>query len=239
MKVQVLQHVPFEGVGSIEAWFGARRAEVGWTRFHEPASALPDPREPDLVIAMGGPMSVNDEAALPWLADEKRFLREAIGAGAAVLGVCLGAQLIASALGARVRRNPEKEIGWFEVRAAPAADGFAFPERFLAFHWHGETFELPSGAHRLASSEACLNQAFQLGRNVIGVQFHLETTPAGLDAMIDAGRGELVEAAHVQGEAVLRAAPAAAYRSTNAVMADLLDYLTGRAGPGGAPARPG
>ena len=239
MRVQVLEHVSFEGVGSIEGWLRARGADVRYTRFHEAEHALPDARGLDLVIAMGGPMSVNDEATLPWLKAEKQFLRDAIGAGVAVLGVCLGAQLVASALGARVQRNARKEIGWFDVRATPAPDAFRFPDRLLAFHWHGETFELPPGARRLASSDACLNQAFQLGTNVVGVQFHLETTPQSLDAMIGADRRELVEAAFVQSEAALRAVPASAYRRINEVMVELLDYLTRREprAAGEAPAR--
>lgn len=229
MRVQVLEHVTFEGVGSIEGWLRARGADVRYTRFHEPGHALPDARELDLVIAMGGPMSVNDEATLPWLKAEKQFLRDAIAADVAVLGVCLGAQLIASALGARVQPNARKEIGWFDVRATPAPDTFRFPDRLSAFHWHGETFEVPPGAQRLASSVACPNQAFQLGTNVVGVQFHLETTPQSLDAMIGADRSELVEAAFVQPEAAIRAVPASAYRRINDVMVELLDYLTRRA----------
>lgn len=241
MRVQVLEHVPFEGVGSIEGWLRARGADVRYTRFHEAGHALPEARGLDLVIAMGGPMSVNDEATLPWLKAEKQFLRDAIGAGVAALGVCLGAQLIASALGARVRRNREKEIGWYDVRSTPQADAFRFPERLLAFHWHGETFELPRGARRLAESDACRNQAFQLGTNVVGVQFHLETTPESLDAMFGGDRHELVEAAYVQGEAAIRAAPASAYRRINEVMVELLDYLTRpqRRAAGGAPASAG
>lgn len=238
MRVQVLEHVPFEGLGSIEGWLESRGADVRFTRFHEPGHALPGVRGLDLVIAMGGPMSVNDEAALPWLKAEKQFLRDAIGAGVAVLGVCLGAQLIASALGARVRTNARKEIGWFDVRSTPAPDAFRFPDRLLAFHWHGETFELPPGAVRLASSDGCLNQAFQLGANVVGVQFHLETTPQSLAAMIDADSSELVEAAFVQSEAAIRAVLASACRRTNDVMVELLDYLTRpqRRAAGDAPA---
>lgn len=230
MRVQVLEHVPFEGVGSIEGWLRARDADVRYTRFHEPGHALPDARGLDLVIAMGGPMSVNDEAALPWLKAEKQFLRDAIGAGVAVLGVCLGAQLVASALGARVQPNAQKEIGWFDVRATPAPDAFRFPDRLLAFHWHGETFELPPGARRLASSDACLNQAFQLGTNVVGVQFHLETTADSLDAIVSAGRDELVEARYVQSEATIRAVRPDVYAGTNALMSELLNHVT-RAAP--------
>ena len=226
MRVQVLQHVPFEGIGSIDAWLSSRGAAVGYTRFFEPSPALPDVRGLDLAIVMGGPMSVNDEAALPWLVAEKAFVRDAIRAGVAMVGVCLGAQLIASALGARVFPNRQREIGWFELRGEAGDDTFRFPERFMAFHWHGETFDLPPGARRLASSVACENQAFQLGSNVVGVQFHLETTPDSLDAIASACRNELVEARFVQSEATIRAAQPEAYAEINALMSELLGYVT-------------
>lgn len=226
MKAHVLQHVPFEGIGSMADWLSQRNATVGWTRFFEPAAALPDPAGLDLVIVMGGPMSVNDETQLPWLKAEKAFVRDAIRAGVPTLGVCLGAQLIASALGASVTRNPVKEIGWFEVTATPIDGGFRFPDRFTAFHWHGETFALPAGARRLAASAACENQAFQVGDRVVGVQFHLETTPHSLDEIVGACRAELVPARFVQAEAQLRADAPRHFAPVNALMGALLDYLT-------------
>src|SRR3972149_6617118 len=100
MKVHVLQHVPFEGIGSMASWLSARQASVTYTRFYE-SPMLPDPKSLDLVIVMGGPMSVNDETELPWLKHEKEFVRQAIWHGLSVGGICLGAQLIAAALGAR------------------------------------------------------------------------------------------------------------------------------------------
>ena len=226
MKVHVLQHVAFEGLGSIEDWLHARDAAVDYTRFHV-SPALPAVDGVDLVIAMGGPMSVNDEAALPWLREEKRFIRAAIERGLPVLGICLGAQLIANALGARVHPGPHKEIGWYDIAGTPAGEGcLRFPERCEVFHWHGETFELPPGALRLARSAACENQAFQVGRNVIGLQFHLETTPASAESIIANCRDELIEAPYVQTEAALRAAPPQSYARINALMNEVLDYLT-------------
>jgi GMP synthase-like glutamine amidotransferase len=179
MRAHVFQHVAFEGRGSIERWLEEQRASVGHTRFYESAT-LPAVNDIDLLIVMGGPMSANDERTLPWLAGEKRFIRQAIDSGKAVVGICLGAQLIASALGARVYPGKEKEVGWFPVSAVPAGDArarFAFPAEALVFHWHGETFDLPAGAIHLARSLACENQAFQIGDRVVGLQFHLETTP--------------------------------------------------------------
>ena len=228
MHVHVLQHVPFEGLGSIEAWLRQKRASISWTRFFE-ADILPPLDTVDLIIALGGPMSVNDESELPWLVDEKRFIAAAIELGKPVLGICLGAQLIANALGSRVTPGPKKEIGWFPVRAEMSAAGsFAFPTSTLAFHWHGETFDLPPRALHLASSEACRHQAFQVGKRVLALQFHLETTPESVDALIAHCGNELVAQRFVQTEAALRGVPTSSYEGINTLMADVLEYLTRR-----------
>jgi GMP synthase-like glutamine amidotransferase len=226
MRVHVLQHVPFEGLGSIAAWLEERNASLTFTRFHE-AGRLPRIDSTDFVIALGGPMSVNDEVALPWLRPEKDFLAAAISADKSVLGICLGAQLIASALGARVFPGSCREIGWFPVFAEPAPPGtLAFPASINVFHWHGETFDLPEGAVLLASSPGCRHQAFQIGRRALGLQFHLETTPESAATMIENCRSELVRQRYVQTEEELRSAPAGAYRDINALMTRILEYLT-------------
>jgi GMP synthase-like glutamine amidotransferase len=233
MQAHFFQHVPFEGLGSIGAWLEARRAVVTATRFFA-GDAPPEADGIDLLIVMGGPMSVNDEGLHPWLIAEKRFIAQAIRGGKAVLGICLGAQLIAAALGARVYPNGEKEIGWFPLHSprtpeavrAEADPVFRFPEEFLAFHWHGETFDLPSGAVRLARSGACLNQAFQYGRRVVGLQFHLEMTPQAVREIVDGGRDELVPGRSVQPEAGILSAPSERYAENNRLMADLLSFLT-------------
>lgn len=227
MNVHILQHVPWEGLGSIRSWLAARRATVHWTRFYE-SPRLPEIADLDLVIALGGPMSVNDEAVLPWLTDEKRFVAEAIRAGTSVLGVCLGAQLIASALGARVYPARHKEIGWFDIeRTSESGSLFRLPKTVTVFHWHGETFDLPPGAVHLARSAACENQAFQIDTSVIGLQFHLETTPESADAIIAHGRDELVEGTFVQPEADMRRVPAGSYVRINGLMDEVLTYLNG------------
>lgn len=154
MKVHVLQHVPFEDIGSMSGWLVENGADINYTRFFVDPT-LPELSGQDLIIAMGGPMSANDESALPWLRPEKQFIRDVVAQGIPVLGVCLGAQLIAAALGARVYGNAEKEIGWRQVDGTDdTTDSFRFPEKFTAFHWHGETFDLPSGAVRPASNAA-------------------------------------------------------------------------------------
>ena len=226
MNVHIFQHVAFEGIGSMQSWLEAKNASVNTTHFYKPNAALPALDDLDLLIVMGGPMSVNDEAKLPWLIAEKAFIRQAIAHGTAVLGVCLGAQLIASALGAKVYAGKQKEIGWFNIEAVPLdCEAFRFPGCAKVFHWHGETFDLPSGAIRLAQSAACENQAFQIGRNAIGLQFHLETTPESAESIITHCRDELTHAPYIQSEAALRAAPRENYTAINKLMFEVLDYL--------------
>ena len=154
MHAHYFQHVPFEGLGSIEPWLESNGYELTNTRFFESAD-LPDPKAIDLLVVMGGPMSVNDEDKFPWLALEKQFVREIIESGKRVVGICLGAQIIANAMGAKVFHNPGKEIGWFPIHTVASiyASVFNFPPSETVFHWHGETFDLPPGARRLAKSE--------------------------------------------------------------------------------------
>lgn len=230
MRAHTLQHVPFEGLGSIAPWLAAAGYDVTSTRFYQSAE-LPDVNEIDLLVVMGGPMSVNDEDQYPWLAAEKRFIRAAVQAGKPVLGVCLGAQLLASAAGARVFANLQKEIGWFPVQGIAGVDGhFRFPPSATVFHWHGETFDLPAGAVRLAHSDACPNQAFQLGSSVIGLQFHLETTPDSARQLVDNCRDELIPAKYVQSEEQILAAGEETYQPINRLMGEVLAYLTARTG---------
>jgi GMP synthase-like glutamine amidotransferase len=226
MRVHVLQHVPFEGLGSIAAWLEARKATILWTRFFE-APKLPAPDSVDMNIILGGPMSVNDEKELSWLVQEKQYIRDSIARGIPILGICLGAQLIAGAMGARIYKNPVKEIGWFPIHAVPATDGgLHLPQECIAFHWHGETFDLPAGAVHLAESEACRNQAFQLNRNVIGLQFHLETTVQSAAALLENCRDELVAGPYIQSEKELRSVPHSSYQAIHSVMNEVLSYLT-------------
>ena len=226
MNVHVFQHVAFEGLGSIASWLDAHGMVTTRTRFYR-NDPLPALDTVDMLIAVGGPMSANDEASLPWLVGERQFVRDAVARDIPVLGVCLGAQLIASALGARVFRSAVKEIGWLPIHGLPAPKPlFRFPSECLVFHWHGETFDLPEDAVRLAESASCANQAFQLKNNVIGLQFHLETTVESAQSLVEHCRDELVPGPYVQCEQELRAIPASTYHVANALMGDVLAYLT-------------
>ncbi len=149
-------------------------------------------------------MGVHDEHKHHWLKAEKRFIGEMIDAGKRVLGICLGAQLIAEVMGAQVYKNTSREIGWFPVARSDSAllsgIGRALPERFYAFHWHGDTFDIPDGAVRIAESEACRNQGFVYDNRVVGLQFHLEATPDSVRMLLDNCREDLDGSRFVQSE---------------------------------------
>jgi GMP synthase-like glutamine amidotransferase len=227
MKAHILQHVPFEDIGSIASWLRLRDSRISYTRLFE-NQYFPSLENVGLMVVLGGPMSANDESVFPWLQREKVFIRDAIQRGIPMIGICLGAQLIANALGAPVYPNVHKEIGWFQVLAASCGkDVFQFPQKLLAFHWHGETFDLPAGAIRLAKSEGCENQAFQICRHVLGLQFHLETTPESIKGLVENCRSELVPGPFIQTEQQLLQAPAETYREINGIMGELLSYVTG------------
>ena len=209
LRLHYLQHVPFEGLGRIRPWAQATGAAITATRFYQ-GHSLPALDAFDLLVIMGGPMSIDDTDQYPWLVSEKRFIREAVTADKAILGICLGAQLVADALGAPVYPNDHREIGWFDIERTQSAAGHAIgdclPPRIKVFHWHGDTFDLPAGALPLARSAACRNQGFAVGDRVVGLQFHLETTPESLQALIANGRDDLKPGPYVQSPDAMRAA---------------------------------
>lgn len=177
MRVLILQHIACEPPGIYEDILVEKGGSVQRVEVDE-GQQLPDWRAFDAIIAMGGPMSVNDGETLPWLNAEKRWVREAVLAGQPYWGVCLGAQLLAASLGARVYAGASPEVGIMPVfLAAEALDDAVFsalPRELLTFQWHGETFDLPQGAVLLATSPAYPNQAFRWGKKAYGVQFHVE-----------------------------------------------------------------
>jgi len=185
-KIHCLQHVRFEGPANIARWAELRKHELTTTRLYA-GESLPDLAELDRLVVMGGPMSANDDREYEWMRPEKALIEAALTEGRPVLGVCLGAQLIADVLGARVYRNAEKEIGWFPIHRAaelpPQSPFGGVPETFTPLHWHGDTFDLPAGARRLASSEGCVNQAFE-HHSALALQFHIEATKQSVDALL-------------------------------------------------------
>jgi GMP synthase-like glutamine amidotransferase len=202
MRFHCLQHVIFETPGLLSSWISQRGDSLRMTYFFGDG-VLPSVEDFDVLIVMGGPMSVHDEAEFPWLRSEKALIAAAIGAGKKVLGICLGAQLIAEVMGGRVYPNPVKEIGFWPVRwteeAGSGDGGVSSGDEEVGsgdeevFHWHGETFDLPPGAVLLASSAGCVNQAFRVGENVLALQFHPEVTPEIIGDMIRFEGHELAE----------------------------------------------
>lgn len=227
MNLHYLQHVPFEGLGSIEDWVRRRGHTLSATQLYLGAP-LPAVETLDLLLVMGGSMNVYEEANYPWLTAEKRFIEQAIAAGRRVLGVCLGAQLIADVLGAKVHANTDKEIGWFPVEMMEVASDnglfAALPRRIEAFHWHGDTFDIPAGAVHAARSTGCANQAFVYDERVVGLQFHLETTPASARQIIAHCADEIVEGRYIQTPQAMLA-DACRFDSINGAMHQLLDRL--------------
>lgn len=227
MKIHYLQHASFEDLGSMEPHLGARGHELSCSPLYK-SELNHDPADLEWLIVMGGPMGVHDEHVHPWLAEEKRFIREVVESGKPVLGVCLGAQLLADVLGARVHQNRHREIGWFPImREADASHSpFAalFPDEISVFHWHGDTFDLPDGALHLASSEACVNQGFVWEDRVVGLQFHLETTQAGAEAMIAHCGDELDGSTWVQAPSEILRSPRR-FQELHLLMNQVLDEM--------------
>ena len=208
MLIRTFEHVPFEGPANIEDWAAKRGHTLARTLIHA-GDALPESPDFDLLVVMGGPMSVHDELQFPWLRKEKECVKLAVARGRSVLGVCLGAQMLSEALGGCVSQGRQREIGWHPVRLTPwAAANPAFaglPTEFTAFHWHGETFSIPRGANLLAESDACAHQAFAVGGKLVGVQFHFETTKESMEALIANCAEELTPGEYVQSAERMRA----------------------------------
>ena len=180
-KLLVFQHVAYEVLGTLDAQFKAAGFLIRYVNFARAGTQRLDVRRYHGLVVLGGPMSVNDVARFPHLLAETDAIAAAIDAGLPVLGICLGAQLIASALGASVRPNAVKEIGWSTVTPTAAARKDSLFNHFRStepiFQWHGDTFDLPQGATLLAETRDCKHQAFRYGNDVYGLQFHLEVDP--------------------------------------------------------------
>lgn len=228
-RLTVLEHVPFEGPGAMGDWAEARGHAIDRLELQRGA-ALPAPASVDALVVMGGPMGVGDEDRFPFLRGEKRLLRACVDAGRPVLGICLGAQVLAEVLGAGVSAQGCREIGWFPLRwdaRARAVPALAhMPDESVVFHWHGDTFAVPPGTVRCATSSACANQGFATpdGR-VVGLQFHLEMREEDVRALVAHGREELHPGgAFVQSEVELLAGSA----RHGATLRPLLDTLLDR-----------
>jgi GMP synthase-like glutamine amidotransferase len=224
MNIHYLQHVGFEDLAMIEQWLLQREHQISCSRLYmeEP---LPDYESFDMLIVMGGPMGVKDEKDYPWLLEEKFFIEEAIKKEKKIVGICLGAQLLAEVMGARIFRNAHPEIGWFPVKLTPEADKSplfkGLPEEFTPYHWHGDTFEIPEGAVRTSSSEGCKNQSFAYGSHILGLQFHMEMAEFSINNLIVNCYDEIRDGRYIQ-EAAEMSQRAAGYIEDNLKIMDRL-----------------
>jgi GMP synthase-like glutamine amidotransferase len=201
MKIAALFHVSFEKLGLIEDWILTKGYSLAeYHLYNDPR--LPSIHEFDMLIIMGGTMSVNDEDRFVWLASEKELIRQCRDAGKPVLGICLGAQLIAAALGNKVFPGAQPEIGWFPVEFGTGEKSRSLfprlPSKTNVFHWHGETFDLPEGAVLLCSSPVTPVQAFISYEKILALQFHLEIKPENISLMINHAGNELVPSPYIQ-----------------------------------------
>jgi GMP synthase-like glutamine amidotransferase len=188
MKILVLIHAKTEGPGSLGDYLVARNVTLRTCSLFNTEPLPRDPAAFDAIVSMGGPMNVHEEEKYPFLKEETLFLRRAIDSRVPILGICLGAQMIAKACGAAVKKAPVRELGWSRVRLTSAGRTdplfHGMPDTLPVFQWHDDTFEVPAGGFRLATSRECPNQAFRY-RNAYGLQFHAEITQEILESWFD------------------------------------------------------
>ena len=227
MRLHYLQHVPFEDIAHIGVWAHDKNHSVSGTELFS-GQPLPETSDFDFLVVMGGPMGVHDTREYEWMVREKRFIEQALNAQKPVLGICLGAQLIADVCGAKVHKNGYKEIGWHPLTrvdtAMPSPITNIVPDRFYAFHWHGDTFEIPEGAVHFAQNDGCANQAFFLPPCTLGLQFHLESTGESIDKLIQNCGNEMVAGLYVQTEQEIRS-QGQRIEPSNRLMDDILDAM--------------
>lgn len=210
IRLHYLQHAAFEGPARIQDWAHRKGHVLSGTRVDE-TQDFPSMQSFDWLVILGGPMNVYEEEKYPWLKEEKAFIKDAIRNKKVVLGVCLGAQLIADALGGHVYKNHHKEIGWYPVFLTPKAKKSPvfgkLPESFEVFHWHGDTFDLPAGCVRMLESEACVNQAFEYETRVFGLQCHFESSSDSIESLVKNCGNELVRGKFIQSQEEILALP--------------------------------
>ncbi|MCW3117482.1 MAG: type 1 glutamine amidotransferase [Chitinophagaceae bacterium] len=204
MHIHFIQHVSFEYPGSIIRWAAEHGHTTSFTKPFE-HSVFPSMDLFDLLIILGGPMGIYEEEKFPWIADEKKFIRASIAADKKILGICLGSQLIAHVLGAKVVPHILQEIGWWPVLKTnnhPLTE--SLPGEFISFHLHGDTFDLPEGAEQLFRTKGCEQQGFIYKNKVAAIQFHPEIEQELLQNMMEHEKGSFIQSTYVQSEEEIR-----------------------------------
>lgn len=226
MHIHYLQHVPFENAGFIKEWALKHNHTISKTQLFADQS-LPDINSFDLLVIMGGPMNIYEYEKYPWLKKEKAYISKCIASDKKILGVCLGAQLIADCLEAKTTKNHIKEIGWFETKKITTSSKLntLLPDTFTPLHWHGDTFAIPEGALHIAESKACKNQAFIYKEKIIGFQFHLEATLKSLSALYKNCSDEIDDSFYMQNENQLLGNEKY-FTDSNAIMTKILTFLS-------------
>lgn len=227
INIACFMHVPFEGPGAILDWAKKNKHNIRYTRFYE-GEELPDASAVDMLIIMGGTMNVFDFHIHPWMEEEIAWVKTFIELKRPVLGICLGAQIIAAALGEEVYPGPHMEIGWYNLQFFPSLGDYKIfndlPVTRKVFHWHGDTFNIPEDATRIAASRAFPNQGFIYRNRVMALQFHLEVTPESVKELVDNCRDELVEGPCIQSEKEILSEQKH-FQSNQEVLFQFLDYL--------------
>lgn len=203
MKFLVILHANYEGPGLIREWISLQNHSMEQV-FAWDLKDSPGEYDFDALIVMGGPMGVHDEEKFSWLIHEKEFIKKVIQLGGKILGICLGSQLLSHCLGARVFKNTQAEIGWFQIKKRFFMHSW-FPifddqERECVFHWHGDTYDLPEGSIPLFESDGCKNQAYSFEERILALQFHPEVTEELIQAFIEHGKDEIKPAQYIQSE---------------------------------------
>jgi GMP synthase-like glutamine amidotransferase len=229
MNIHCIRHEPFEGLASIESWVRNKGHGITYTRTYL-NQRFPDEITFDILIIMGGSASVYEPGAKGWIGTEIKFIKKVIDSGKTVIGICLGAQLLAHLYGAKVYLAPKKEIGWFPVHfnKKELSDFYFLPDHIHTFHWHGDTFDLPYGAIRVASSLNTPNQGFLMGDKVLALQFHLEMNLSGLKKLIKACGHDLTKNGSFIQTAESMIVQTEFYSQNNQLMFSLLNFLGNR-----------
>jgi GMP synthase-like glutamine amidotransferase len=230
MNFHILQHVPFEGPANIGKWVIEGGHSLSYTKLYN-NDTLPSLSEFDILIVMGGSMSINDVDSLIWMQEEIEFIKHSIHAEKPVLGICLGAQFIAKALNAKAYTGPNKEIGWFPtfLNKNALSNGFSkkIPEEITAFHWHSDTFDIPEGAVHFAHSAGTPNQGFVYKDIVWALQFHVEMNSESIKSMLKNCASDLTNDKYVQSSSVIQQGLINEINNFS-FLNSILSYLSGR-----------